>query len=158
MKIINSQSAAITHILVAFKKNVQQAALKCLLSNGFIGVASSETAPGSFEELQAFYKNAKRFTGLALFPVYSGGNDNSIYDCVATNKLARAWHDLGHILLNAPFTLEGEKIVAEWQCAQLHGIDKEIMYCDVVAQVEYYINKGEFVANQKQFVTSRVFA
>jgi hypothetical protein len=105
----------------------------------------SDIAPHSFETLKS-----AATSGLV---VYSGGSDDTIYGDPRVNWAFRAWHDQLHLDLNAPFTLEGERLVGLEQ-ARLIGGDRLglIMVAEVVGQIEYLEANGGFPVNQAEFL------
>jgi hypothetical protein len=105
----------------------------------------SDHAPYSFESLKA-----SSVSGLV---VWSGASDKTIYGAPSVNWAFRAWHDSLHLKLNAPFTLEGETLVALEQC-RLIGSDQwaKIIMGEVIGQVEYLNKYGTFPADQIEFM------
>ncbi len=104
-------------------------------------------APSSFEELSRL---------LGTLVVYSEGSDQTIYGDNKVNHAFRAWHDYTHLRLNAPFTLEGETLVAKSQANHLGGYYGEIIMIEVIKQVEYFETHGHFPVNQTEFVLNHL--
>ena len=136
-------------VCAVLSRKVESIALAKLVSHGYYGIDCSIDAPNTFDALCVAYANKGK-----LFPVYSEGNDQTIYSTPVVNMLARAWHDLIHIELNAEFTLAGESLVADQQSNNdiFTTLEKEILLHEVVSQVKYNIKNGFFPVNQKQFV------
>lgn len=123
--------------------------LSPLLNNKIMKLAPkhsvSDNAPYSFETLKA---NAT--SGLV---VWSGASDNTIYGDRAINWAFRAWHDSLHLKLNAPFTLDGEKLVALEQIRLIDSSElSQIIWAEVVGQVEYFNKYGNFPIDQIAFM------
>lgn len=106
---------------------------------------ASDNAPDTFEKL-------KKYCSTGNLTVWSGGSDNTIYGDVVINHAFRAWHDLGHMILNAPFTLEGEIYVAKWQASQLGDNLGAIIMAEVKGQAEYFAKHGMFPNDQVSFI------
>lgn len=105
----------------------------------------SDDAPSTYETL------AGRATDRLV--VWAGASDRTIYGSPSMNHMFRAWHDAGHLLLGAPFTLEGEKAVALWQARQLNDDTlAEIVLAEVVGQAQFFALQGEFPSDQRQFI------
>ena len=151
MKNQNQQINAILHV---YSKQVEKQALIALQTQGFYGINPCENAPQSLEDLKAFWFT-KPFN--RMFPVWNGASDQTIFDDAKGNYLFRAWHDLGHVLLNAPFNLEGEKQVSAWQESFLPKPYNLILHADVVGQTEYYQEYGDFPKDQRKFIIDNVF-
>jgi hypothetical protein len=107
--------------------------------------SASDFAPDTFEKLRS-----NSVSGLV---VWAGASDSTIYGDPSVNHAFRAWHDSLHLKLNAPFTLEGERLVAIEQ-ARLVGSDTmgNILIGEIVGQAEYFAKHGEFPANQVEFM------
>lgn len=110
----------------------------------------------------------KEFEQNGYMTVYGGACEKSIYESEVTNIFGRVWHDEIHLKHDLDFSLESEKTVAQYQITELelflanecYSLEtildaKEVLYRDIVGQVEYYYEKGDFVENQKEFVYSR---
>jgi len=76
------------------------------------------------------------------------------------NLASRAWHDWTHWRIQAPFTPEGERAVYERQLTDMmkvYGVDAtslrwaQMLYAEVVGQIEYKERHGVFPANQMGF-------
>ena len=96
------------------------------------------------------------------------GNDKTIYTKSTYNIIARLWHDNLHLQHNLDFSIDDEKIVCYLQIAELEtylvkrGVSPctiqdatEIIYHDIIGQVDFYANNKKFVDNQMKFVYSR---
>ena len=94
--------------------------------------------------------------------VWNGGSDATIFDDPEINFAFRAWHDAHHLLLNAPFSPEGEAEVAR---AMQRDIDalfgpeddigqryKALIDAEVMGQLAYSLHHGgAFPDNQRAF-------
>lgn len=127
---------------------IVQNAKQALDKHGFIGIRGDIDAPCTLVSLKAMYEAEK---GLH-FVVYSGGNDKTIYANSDVNMYFRAWHDLLHIELNAPFNAEGEKMVCDAQIAALPAIYKTVMDLEINGQVKYFDRWLAFPTDQKKFI------
>lgn len=159
MKIYLSQQVTIDRILEAYTRAVKHAALAVLAvldENGFIGIDPRSDAPSTYKELANFWTQPER---PKLFPVYSGGCENTVYDHEPmVNLLFRAWHDIEHCKLGVDFSMQGERTVGIRQADRLDSaINKRIMLADTVGQRAYYESHGEYVPNQRAFVIDSVF-
>lgn len=78
------------------------------------------------------------------------------------NAKFRFWHDMGHIATGGEFTLDGERIAAEYQMAQVRALvgpsdDDKARWCAIIdeevnGQAAYYFEHGgEFPADQRAF-------
>ena len=96
------------------------------------------------------------------------GCTGTIYRDSEINVRARLWHDLWHLELNAPFDAAGEELVAEAQCQEMTDwlrtqkvTDKSIeaarniLYLDIMAQVEYYERYARFCKYQEIFIMNK---
>ena len=100
--------------------------------------------------------------------VLTKGCEKTIYNDPKFNIIARVWHDNIHLNSDLNFSVEDEKIVAYLQiagieeyatnvgynCITIEDV-KEIIYHDIIAQVEYYEKNKIFVDDQKKFVYSK---
>lgn len=103
------------------------------------------SAPETFNDL---------VSNLGELIVYSGSSDQTIYGSESVNHAFRAWHDSLHISLNAPFTLDGETVVAMEQARLLGGMYGDILIAEVIGQAEYFQTHGTFPVNQTEFVVN----
>lgn len=156
MKIYLSHQVTIDRILEAYTRAVKHTALAVLAENGFIGVEPSLDAPSTYKELASFWNQAER---PKLFPVYSGGCENTVFDHEPmVNLLFRAWHDIEHCKLDADFSMQGERAVGIRQADRLDSaINKRIMLADTIGQRAYYETHKAYVPNQRAFVIDMVF-
>lgn len=103
--------------------------------------------------------------------VSNEGCENTIYSSPAYNILARVWHDNVHLKHDYDFGEVGEVKTCQVQLAELRiALDKlgvspvivedalEVIYHDIIGQVEYYATNKSFVANQRDFVFERFLA
>lgn len=106
---------------------------------------AKDIAPNSFIDLKV--------NSLETLVVWSGASDQTIYGDAKVNWAFRAWHDALHLELNAPFTFEGEKLVALEQ-ARLIGSDQlgNILMAEIVGQTEFYNKYGYFPVDQVKFI------
>jgi hypothetical protein len=107
----------------------------------------SDVAPDTFETLKS--------NVVSILTVWSGASDKTIYGDAAVNHAFRAWHDSLHLKLNAPFTLEGEILVAKFQANALkNDALGAIIMAEVQGQAEYFAKHGTFPENQVEFIQS----
>lgn len=105
----------------------------------------SDNAPDSFAKLAG-----SSASGLV---VWAGASDGTIYGDRRVNWAFRAWHDSLHLQLGAPFTLEGEKLVAREQARQIGGdFHARVILAEIVGQAEHFAKHGEFPADQLRFM------
>lgn len=104
----------------------------------------SDIAPGTFEQLQE--------CSLGTLVVFQGGSDSTIYGDSSINHAFRAIHDSMHLRFNLPFTFEGEKELGRITASLFDGLIADIVYADIVGQVEYFRDHLDFPVNQEQFI------
>ena len=105
---------------------------------------AKDVAPSTFAELKA-----NTTSGLV---VWSGASENTIYGDAIVNHAFRAWHDMLHLKLNAPFNEEGETRVALEQARLIQSDNYgKLIMCEVVGQVEFFNKFGMFPTNQVEF-------
>lgn len=133
----------------AFSGKVESIALRALSKHGYYGINPLAVGPNSLDELKAATSQGSR-----LFPVYAGHSDRTIYNSPRINLLMRAWHDLVHLELDAPFTYEGELAVgrAQLQHPSIDGADSILLHADIIGQIEFYAAIGTFPDDQRGFV------
>ncbi len=120
---------------------------------------TAEKTTNNFEKFKAETKANGYIT------VSRDGCDHSIYRDARLNIVARLWHDMWHLELDAPFDAAGEELVAEAQCKEMtdwlraenvteQSIEaaRNILYRDIMAQVEYYEKYNRFVPYQELFI------
>lgn len=88
-------------------------------------------------------------------------SDRTMFGSPAPNWYFRAWHDMCHLLADAPFTPAGEYKAEELMIAQLDALpdltaeEKELfslfIHCEVSGQVDYYQRHNAFPENQLAF-------
>lgn len=103
------------------------------------------------DTFKRFTKHYKQHNSI---PIWYDDNEDNIFGDIKINGKFRAWHDYFHILLNADFTLEGEKKVYEHQQALLPkdwGFERKLMYCEIVKQAEHYSSGGKTIKDQRLF-------
>lgn len=111
----------------------------------------SDIAPDTFGKLVSQASSGSRLV------VWSGGSDQTIYGDSKVNYAFRAWHDQLHLKLNAPFTLEGETIVATEQCRLISSTQMaQLIMAEVIGQVEHVLKTGEFPVNQIDFIRNYI--
>lgn len=122
-----------------------------------LGFDVSDNAPSSLEALTK-HVNA---TGRML--VWSGASDRTIFACPETNHAFRAWHDLHHYRLQAPFNELGELQVCRAQKADLWALYGDttpywefsaIVFAEVIGQLRHEQKWGVFPADQMAFTRS----
>lgn len=133
-----------------------------LLPNGFDTTDIPELCD-TYDKLRAHYMSTGRIR------VWTGASDRTIFGDPAVNHAFRAWHDLGHIMLQAPFTPEGEEEVCALQMRQLarimHGgrSGDEIKFmchmlsAEVNGQIAYEKLTGQFPEDQRAFMLQHLF-
>jgi hypothetical protein len=148
------EKRTIDRLLAIYTRNVRTAATRVLLEHGFLGIdpRHANDGPTALAEINAVYCQRDRF-----FPVNVEGSERTVFTDPIVNLLFRAWHDIGHAVLQAEFDREGEVQVAQWQAARLAGIDRTILTADVVDQFDYYASHGHWLDDQRAFVIARVF-
>jgi hypothetical protein len=108
----------------------------------------------SFEDMRTDYRQR------GFINVNVDFSDGTIFGAASVNWQFRAWHDMAHIAVDAPFTADGERAAAAYQMAQVrarYGNSREsyrwcaIIDAEVNAQVAYYLAHGHFVADQYPF-------
>ncbi len=149
-----NEHRTVDYILADYTAHVREAAIRALLAAGYLGIdpRPDNDGPTNLAEIHA----AMRREG-TKFPVNVEGSQYTVFTDPTVNLLFRAWHDLGHAHLNAEFTPYGEREVAKWQMSFLKGIDKEIMWSDIVDQDDYFRATGHYVEDQRSFVIDKVF-
>lgn len=150
-----SEQRTIDHILATYTANVREVAIRVMLEYGFTGldIRENNDGPKSLNDLAYVFADLST----KKFPVNAIGSDKTVFTDKTVNYLFRAWHDIGHFLLEAPFDEFGERQVAAWQASYLKGIDREILKADVIDQYVYYADTGKFVDDQRSFVIEKVF-
>jgi hypothetical protein len=125
------------------------------------GFDVAESAPDTLEGLRAHVAK----TGRML--VYSGASDSTIFDDREVNWAFRAWHDHCHLRGNHPFTPAGEREACHEQVADIRALFGEgpiadrmvaLVHAEVMGQVHYQQQHGEFPANQRAFVEAYLMA
>jgi hypothetical protein len=114
------------------------------------------TGPQSLEELNALLDNGGRLM------VWDGASETTMFDCRETNYAWRAWHDWCHYKLQAPFNMDGERLVVEMQKDHLrtvYGANHPLMakWCamvdaDIIGILEYHERTGEYPEDQRAVV------
>lgn len=117
------------------------------------GYDVSDQAPSSLEELNKHIARTRRIV------VSNENSSQTIFGCPEHNFAFRAWHDWTHWAIQAPFTLEGERLVAYRQMIDIQrvfGRKGSQLFCllieeEVIGQAEYYAEHGEFPVDQVAF-------
>jgi|ERR1700721_1132762 len=88
-------------------------------------------------------------------------SDGTIFGSPSVNWLFRAWHDYCHLLVNAGFDAQGERLAADEQTRQVYALpglsesDKllfaRIIGIEVNGQVDYYLAHNDFPQDQFEF-------
>lgn len=116
----------------------------------------TENAPNSYKDLKAWSDN--HVIGKDPLPVFSGGCSSTIFESEKANYLFRSWHDAIHINEGLSFTVSDEVKVSDIHCSVLtylkapYNVVKAIE-ADVKGQVYYHSITGQYVNNQKLFVS-----
>jgi len=117
-------------------------------------IVSDGEAPSTLEALNSLVQRSARVA------VSGENSETSIYACPEHNAAFRAWHDVGHYAIQAPFTLEGEQAVCGWQVRQMfdrYGVSPltkfwaDLIDCEVIGQALYFEAHGVFPPHQRQF-------
>jgi hypothetical protein len=89
-------------------------------------------------------------TGLVI---WNGASDSTIFQDPKINYKFRALHDLLHLQTRIGFSPSEEIELGRIQANQFEGSDlmRELVYCEVALQAEYYQKHGKFVENQIEF-------
>lgn len=119
-------------------------------------------APSTWPALQAWRNewSDKVFASGAVFiPVFDGGCDDTIYPDPRTNHAFRAWHDSIHLANSYSFSREHEIKVGlihmqQARAAGLSKLDQDMLIADTIGQIEYYVDRGDYVKNQAVFVAA----
>lgn len=132
---------------------------------GIAAVPMERNAPTTLEELlkqsralDVAGQAAARAEGFSeapatLIPVWSGASRLTIWSAPAVNWIFRAWHDYHHILLDAPFDVDGERRVARASAKGIEGeAERAILYAEGFGQVLYHAQHGAFPHDQRRFV------
>lgn len=104
-----------------------------------------DDAPDTFERLQAECSPTR-------LRVWSGASESSIWG-IEGNYLFRAIHDSIHLLYGLSFSDLDEATVCYMSCESL-GLNKAeriIMQAEIIGQLEYKAEFGEFPENQREF-------
>lgn len=126
-----------------------------------IGYCISDSAPDTFEKLCMQFAHCLK--NRQAFPVYSGGNENTIYgDNFEANYAFRFIHDWLHYDRKADFTPIGELQALEthikWVSEKFgdNSLELRIFKADTIGQVCYnQVHNGAFPENQKAFVMAQ---
>lgn len=122
--------------------------ISAALNHKILGLAPSheaaDSAPGNFGDLMQH--------GPKRLVVWAGGSEATIYGDRAVNWAFRAWHDSIHRALKAPFTVEGERLVAIEQARVIGGTFGEIIVAEVTEQAAYFERCGYFPHDQVSFM------
>jgi hypothetical protein len=104
----------------------------------------ADVAPESFESLSRAGK----------LVVWAGASEGTVYGDALVNYAFRAWHDSLHLKLQAPFTLQGETVVALEQ-ARILGLHSRtwasLVMAEVLGQASYLAETGMFPKDQVRF-------
>lgn len=111
-------------------------------------------APTSLIELNAYVEKHKNIH------VSDQNQQQNVFGCDEANLAFRAWHDWTHWKYQTPLTPEGEKATYEKQLVDMmkvYGVDSislrwaQMLYAEVVGQIEYKEKWGVFPVNQIGF-------
>jgi len=118
------------------------------------GFDTSPDAPDSLRRLKAEMAARGRIT------VYSESSDSTVFDCREVNQAFRAWHDWCHLVLDAPFNLEGETracreqerhIFARYGDGDTGQELAALLRAEVIGQAKYYQLHKRYIQNQRAF-------
>lgn len=126
-----------------------------LMPNGF-DTTPDEHAFDTLDKIKLHFYQTGRVC------VWEGASDDTIFGLPSMNHAFRAWHDWGHIHLDAPFTMQGELQVLEWQkwlVDRWHVKSfierqtiKYLLECEIRGQLEYQAaHGGAFPKEQREF-------
>jgi hypothetical protein len=101
------------------------------------------------------------FEATGSIKVNTEHSDGTIFGSPEVNWLFRAWHDYCHLLVNAGFDAQGERMAASEQIRQVRahpGLTREqktlftrIIDIEINGQVDYYIEHNDFPSDQYAF-------
>lgn len=109
------------------------------------------------KDLRYIVKNEAPNTEIDLFNsssliIWSGGSDTTIYQDRNVNYAFRAWHDSLHLKTGLGFTVADEIELGRIQASQCgSSFVADLVYCEISLQAAYFLEKGQFVADQLQF-------
>lgn len=116
------------------------------------------------QQFDSFAAMKKDYEAFGVLTININHSDNTIFGEPSTNWLFRAWHDSQHIEANVDFSSDGERIAASFQQSQivmLQGPSMEdkrrwiaLVDAEVNGQLDYFLSHGEFVRDQREFVTA----
>lgn len=102
----------------------------------------------TFKKFTEYYKKYKKI------PLWYDNNQDNIFANIVVNGRFRGWHDYCHVLIDADFSLSGEKRVYTYQQSLLPldwEFERKLMYCEIVKQAEHYSSGGKTIENQRYF-------
>lgn len=124
---------------------------------------TSLDAPNTYKALKLHRENSGHFL------IYSGDCSNTIYSSADYNIMFRAWHDFVHYHYGFTFKAYDEvrtalvqidfaRSILETYCLSERLIECVVLVlqADIIGQVQYYTKTGQFVSNQRQFVTEMI--
>lgn len=105
----------------------------------------ADHAPTSLAEIVSVYTSTGRLV------VWSGASDQTVWQSPEANWLFRAWHDYTHILGMHEFDTDGEIATARRQIAGLDDHAAQLVWSEIVGQLEYFNKFGKFPADQVKY-------
>lgn len=88
-------------------------------------------------------------------------SDGTIFGEPRINWLFRAWHDYCHLLVDAGFDAQGERLAADEQIRQVYALPglsdaEKLLYSRIIdievnGQVDYYVAHNDFPPDQYAF-------
>lgn len=130
----------------------------------FIALPEDE-APATLETLIGRFIN--EFDGRRTIAVSEAHSDRTVFGAPEMNHAFRAWHDWAHIRHKLPFTPEGEHAAYLLQLDDMRRVCgaitnaralRNLLWAEVVGQVQYELTHGEFPEDQVAFVARLVRA
>lgn len=114
----------------------------------------------SDHEYESFDDMKTSFEKYGYLLINRDNSENTIFGVPYINHAFRAWHDYCHILGGYDFSLSGELVTSQMQCAQMAdrfpdhpklGWWNSILDCEVFGQASYFLDHNEFPSNQYEF-------
>ena len=124
-----------------------------------------DEAPSSLESL--LNRWLCEVDGDRTIAVSNAHSDRTVFGAPEVNHAFRAWHDWAHIRHRLPFTPEGEHAAYLLQLDDMRRVCgaitnaralRNLLWAEVVGQVQYELTHGEFPDDQVAFVVRLVRA
>lgn len=130
-----------------FKRHVQnfERAIVQAAQNVDIDWYVSDNAPSEFYQVKSCVNEG-------LLQIFSGGCESTIFSNPRYNYLFRLLHDVSHVRYSCDFTVQGEKRLADIQAYAFNcEYIKALVQCEIAGQVDYFLQFGKFVEDQRSF-------